>query len=198
MREREIEALRDHLARLLEQADQLLHEWQTFGEDVRATLDAQVRTLDAQLGRAVAEATRTLAPKVAAELSRELSQTIELLRRDIQGLREAARRATADLEGPRRSARGGEIVRWLPLFAVGLALVANVLLAMLLLRSPTTTPPTTLPAALPVHAAVSVDAAAAPADALLAVPAPSVPPAVHPPATSPPPAAPAPARARKR
>ncbi|HJZ88058.1 MAG TPA: hypothetical protein VKN99_22950 [Polyangia bacterium] len=145
MREREIETLSDHLARLLQQADQLLREWKAFSDGVQKTLAAQVGQLDTALGKAVEQATRSLGPRTAAQLERELGETIDLLRKDVQALRETARRAAAELEGRRGRRVASDWRSHLPVLAVVLALLANALLVVLLLRAPVA-PASTAPA----------------------------------------------------
>jgi hypothetical protein len=134
VRERDLAGLGDHLARLLEQADQLVAEWKRYGDGLRGTLETQAAQLDQELSRAVEQAAHRLAPRAAQELSRELATTIDLLRRDLSTLGESVHRAVAELEGHRSEPGAGRWSRAVPLVALALGICANVLLVVLLLR----------------------------------------------------------------
>jgi hypothetical protein len=131
VREREIEALNDHLARLLAQGDEMLREWKGYSDGLRASIDRQIGEIDAQLAKAVEKAARTIAPRATQELSRE----IEALRAELVALR----RTAGELGGGRRS-RSLDWRRHLPLAALLLALLANGLLIVNLLRPPAPVP----------------------------------------------------------
>lgn len=126
MREREVEALNDHLARLLAQGDEILREWKTYSENLRATIDRQIAGLDAELARGVEKAAKTVAPRAAAEIARE----VEGLRAELHALRQR----TAEIGG-RRDWR-----RHLPWIALVVALVANGLVIANFLRPPSPVP----------------------------------------------------------
>ena len=131
-----IDALNDHLARLLAQGDELLREWKAYGDGLRASIDREIAQLDVQLAQGVEKAARTVAPRAAAELSREL----ERLRAEIAELREATRRTVGELEGRRARRNARDWRRHLPLVALLLALIANGLLVVSLLRPPAPVP----------------------------------------------------------
>ena len=129
MRERELETLNDHLARLLAQGDELLREWKAYGDGLRSTIDRQIADLDAQLAIGVEKAARSVAPRATVELSRE----VEGLRSELHALRESLRRARGEVGG--RNWRA-----WLPIVAVVLALAANGMVLWSLLRPPAPVP----------------------------------------------------------
>jgi hypothetical protein len=130
VRERDAEALNDHLARLLAQGDELMAEWKRYGEGLRAVIDGQIAGLDRELGAAVEKAARAVAPRAAAELTRELQG----LGAELQKLREATRRATGEL------GFGPSWRRHVPMLALLLALLANGLLVATVLRAPQPVP----------------------------------------------------------
>jgi hypothetical protein len=132
VREREIEALGDHLARLLAQGDELLREWKAYGDGLRQSIDRQLAGLDAELAQGVAKAARQVAPRAAQELSGE----VEGLRAELQALRAAMREAAGEVGG--RRARPWR--RHLPTLALVLALLANGVVAVTLLRPPPPVP----------------------------------------------------------
>jgi len=196
-----IARLSDHLGRLLAHADQLLAEWKSHAESLRARFEQQGEAAGQLLARSLESALADAAQRASAELTRAYGANAERLRVDL----EKARQAAADLEAHMRRIAGGakptsidELRAGLARIdaqlaaasgrgaastvTLGLALAGALLSAIVLvvvLRAPAPT--------VPAPAAAAATAPAAPPLAPVAVPPDA---GVAPPAVKPPPPAP--------
>jgi hypothetical protein len=151
-----LDEVSDHLGEVLRRADDLLAEWSRFGEVVRAQVERQA----GEIGDAVASsvelaAVRGVAGSVDRALTEHVGTRLTALAGEIARLEARARAATRTVADERAVDR-----RVLWIIGAGV-LVANVLLAFLLLR-----PAPEAPVAAP-HV---------PAPAIAPVPAPATPP----------------------
>ncbi len=184
--------LNDHLGRFLRQADELLDEWSRFGAGVRATLDQQLREVEAAFARgadaAVAKAAqamqRGLDDAAASRVDRALGERVAALRSELERLERIARGLGGGGAAPAKDPRLDRI--WIAVIATNVLVV--VLIALVWLRGGSTSAPPQQPMIAP---PVVIDAAPPRPDA-------SPPDASPPDASLPPDAAPAPMPGRGR
>lgn len=93
--------MNDHLARFFRNADDLLHEWQGFGDKLRASLDAEVQGLSGTVSEAVSRAGQAAAQRLDGELERGMAESLAGLRREIETLTRMANQAGARMQGGR-------------------------------------------------------------------------------------------------
>jgi hypothetical protein len=111
--------MNDHLARFFQHADVLLREWKVYGDELRTSLDTQVRELQGTVAGAVTEAGRAAADKLDGQVDRAVAQSVnrsverslgesmEGLRRELDELARLAAQSSARIEGGERPARAG-------------------------------------------------------------------------------------------
>src|SRR3954470_8879480 len=126
---RALDDVSDHLGEVLRRADQLLADWSGFGAQVRAQVERDVAGIGAAVDGAVARAASTGLDHAIGDRLRAL--TVELER--LEQRSRAAARAVAD---HREADRG---VWWI---VVAGGVLANALLAVLVLRKPAPVPVT--------------------------------------------------------
>ena len=120
-----------HMAELLHRADELLLEWSKFGAGVRAQVDREAQ----QIGGAVCDAVdlavrRAAADGTARAISEQLGTQLAAVSAEVAKLETRARAATRAIAEQRRGDR--TLIYGL----IAAVLVGNVLLVVLLLRSP--------------------------------------------------------------
>jgi hypothetical protein len=150
--ESELDNVSAQLGEVLRQADELLAEWQRFGVQVRAGVDREVATIGGAVGDAIDGAVDRAAERASTAVDAAVARTLEHAVHDrigalaaeigrLEQRTKAAARAIAD-----DRARD----RWMLWAVIGGVVLANVLLAFVLLREPVAAPPAAVPAPVPV------------------------------------------------
>ncbi|HEU0031862.1 MAG TPA: hypothetical protein VFQ53_14610 [Kofleriaceae bacterium] len=153
-----LDGVSDHLAQVLRRADELLVEWSRFGAEVRTQVDAEARQLANAVALAVDGAvSRATMSTVDRAIADQIGSKLAALAAELSKLETRAKAAGRAIADERRTDR-----RLLWAIAGGV-LVANVLLALVLLRGPTvvTVPAPPEPSRVEVPATAPVDAGVA-------------------------------------
>ena len=121
----------EHMAELLQRADELLLEWSKFGAGVRAQVDREAQ----QIGGAVCDAVDLAVRRAATEgtaraIAEQLGTQLAAVSAEVAKLETRARAATRAIAEQRRGDR--TLIYGL----IAAVLVGNVLLVVLLLRGP--------------------------------------------------------------
>ncbi|MEM9488661.1 MAG: hypothetical protein AAGC55_05925, partial [Myxococcota bacterium] len=79
-------AMNEHLARFFHHADSLMREWQAQGDQLRQSMDAQVRDLGQTVSDAVGEAGRSAAQRLDSQIEQQVAGGLASLRRELDSL----------------------------------------------------------------------------------------------------------------
>ncbi len=149
-----LDAVSAQLGEMLRRADALLAEWSAFGDEVRARVAGEVSAIGQIVGAAIDRAALDMTTThVERQFAEQLGTRLAALGAELarlEGRARAASRAAIDAK------RGDRHVLWLGVAGIA---IANVLLAVLLLRSPPTPIAPPLPQIQPAIVAPPPDAA---------------------------------------
>jgi hypothetical protein len=147
---RPLDDVSDHMGQILRHADELLAEWAAFGAQVKSQVERETQVIGNTVASAVDEAVERSVATTAAHVDRAVTQAMaERVGSQLQALTaelgrlEARAKAASRLVADQRT--GDRKMLWG--IAGGIA-IANVLLALVLLRKPAT--PEVTPQAVPV------------------------------------------------
>jgi hypothetical protein len=147
--EAELDGVSSQLGEVLRQADELLAEWQRFGVQVRAEVDREVASIGGAVGGAIDGAVDRAADRASSAVDAAVARTLERSVQDRLGAlaTELGRLEQRAKAAARVVAEDRERDRWMLWTVIGGVVVANVLLALVLLRDPVS--PTVAPAPVP-------------------------------------------------
>ena len=147
-----LDEVSDHMGEVLRRADDLLAEWSRFGEIVHVQVEREANAIGDAVASAVEGATmRGVAASVDRVLAEQIGQRIASLTAEIGRLEARSRAVTRTLADERTQDRR---ILWI---VAGGVVIANVLLALMLLRPPAPSaiaPAPTTPASGSAHDAV--------------------------------------------
>lgn len=144
-----LDEVSDDLGVVLQRADELLAEWSAFGAAVRGQVEREAQQVGAAVAQAVEVAVgRATASGVDRAVTEQLAARLTALTGELAKLETRARNAQRLVAEERT---GDRRLLWVVIAGV---LVANALLAMLLLRPPAAAP---APAAVPAQLAAPVE-----------------------------------------
>ena len=168
---RPLDEVSDHMSQILRHADELLAEWAAFGAQVKGQVDRETQVIGNAVASAVDEAVARSVATTASHVDRAVTQAMaERVGSQLQALTtelgrlEARAKAASRLVSDQRT--GDRKILW---GIAGGIVIANVLLALVLLKKPSA--PDVVPQAVPIVEPHHDEAAPAPA------PAPADPPA---------------------
>ncbi len=85
--------MNDQLARFFRHADGLLREWQSYGDKLRASIDAQVKGLSATVAAAVEDAGKNAAARLDGQVEKGVQDSLARLRRELESLTRLAKQS---------------------------------------------------------------------------------------------------------